>query len=327
VAHSVILLYHRVCDLSSDPQLLCVSPQHFAEHLKVLKMQYRIIRLKDLVRAIQNGRIPERTVVLTFDDGYTDNLYEVRPLLENLKIPATVFIETNQITSGKEFWWDELERLLLQPGKLPETLELSINGTNYLWKLGKSANYSEDEYLYHKHWNVTIENNPTPRQRLYRSVCQLLRPLSEHKRQIVLDKLLTWADSNPTVRETHRTLTPDEVFQLADNELIEVGAHTVTHPVLSRLPKVEQQNEIQKSKICLEEILGHSVPSFSYPYGTLNDYTMETVDIVSDAGFACACSNYPGIVWRRTDLFQLPRFVVQDCDGEEFAHRLDNWIT
>ncbi|MBC8488101.1 MAG: polysaccharide deacetylase family protein [Bacteroidetes bacterium] len=324
--HSAILLYHRVCNLSSDPQMLCVSPQHFAEHMKVLKMQYEIIRLRDLQCALQNGNIPQRMITLSFDDGYNDNLYNALPLLENLKIPATVFIATNQITSGKEFWWDELDRLLLQPGELPETLELSVNGTNYSWKLGNSANYSEDVYLHHKHWNVMVENDPTPRQSLYRSLCQLLRPLSEQKRQIVLDQLLALADSNPMIRDTHRLLTPDEVIQLADKDLVEIGAHTVTHPMLSRLPRVEQKKEIQKSKAHLEEILGHSVPSFSYPYGTLNDYTAETINIVRDAGFTCACSNFPDVVWRRTDLFQLPRFVVRDWDGEEFARHLNNWI-
>ena len=68
-------------------------------------------------------------------------------------------------------------------------------------------------------------------------------------------------------------LSPDEVTQLADGGLIEVGAHSKTHPVFSRLTEAEQWSEINASKIYLEEILGKPVAGFSYPYGGRADYT------------------------------------------------------
>src|SRR5919198_5621208 len=71
--HAVILMYHRVFRTSADPFRLCVSPNHFAEHVEHLRRHYTVLTLCGLARALAAGRIPKRSVVLTFDDGYVDN--------------------------------------------------------------------------------------------------------------------------------------------------------------------------------------------------------------------------------------------------------------
>jgi peptidoglycan/xylan/chitin deacetylase (PgdA/CDA1 family) len=245
-------------------------------------------------------------VVVTFDDGYADNLWNAKPILEKYDLPATVFVTSGHIGSDREFWWDELDRLLLQGGTLPERLRLSLNGTSYEWEFGELA-------------HAGMPQHQTPP---YRSLHQLLRPLPEAERRPVLDELLAWAGAEPVGRSTYRALSPDELFRLAEGNLVEVGAHTVSHPVLSALPATAQLAEVQESKARLEEILGRPVISFAYPYGTRSDYTSETVAVVREAGFACACSNFSGVVRRRTDRFQLPRVIVRDWDGTEFARRL-----
>jgi peptidoglycan/xylan/chitin deacetylase (PgdA/CDA1 family) len=116
------------------------------------------------------------------------------------------------------------------------------------------------------------------------------------------------------------------VFALAEEELIELGAHTVTHPVLSSLPEAGQRHEILMSKSRLQNLLDRPVNSFSYPYGQQAHYTAETVKIVRQAGFSCGCCNFVGVVNRRTDPFQLPRLHVRDCDGDEFAYHLSYWF-
>ncbi len=86
-----------------------------------------------------------------------------------------------------------------------------------------------------------------------------------------------------------------EIQELANGGLVEIGAHTVTHPVLSRVAKDVQCVEIEQSKASLEQMLGRPVKNFAYPYGGRADYAPESVTAVRKAGFESACSNYPGL--------------------------------
>jgi peptidoglycan/xylan/chitin deacetylase (PgdA/CDA1 family) len=298
---------------------MCVTPQHFAEHLEVLQRETAPVSLKKLVQAYKEGNIPARAVAVTFDDGYADNLYGAKPLLERYNIPATVFVANGYIGHEREFWWDELERILLQPGPLPERLTLTINGKTHQWELGDTGD--DGKHQNHRDCGV-IDDGPANRiQRgsLYFSVHRLLQPLSDAQRNKVIDDLLVWAGTKPVRRPTHRTLSFEELHALKQGELIEIGSHTVTHPFLSVLPESVQQNEVWRSKSLLEESIGQPVRSFAYPYG---NYTKETVAIVREAGFDCACSTIVDSVWRGSDLFQLPRMTVENWNGEEFAKRL-----
>ena len=321
----LILLYHRVADLQSDPQLLCVTPEHFKQHLEILRKNAHPMRLQDMVRAWRENKLPRRTVVVTFDDGYADNLLNGKPSLERYDIPATVYVTSGYLGANREFLPDELERLFLQPGSLPHELCLTIKGNTHKWDLGDGSQYSEDEYRHNCSWHVERTENPTPRHHVYRSLCQLLYNLPARDQRAALDDLAEWASIEPVCRQTHRALTPDDVRILAKDGLVEVGSHTVTHPVLSALPVAAQRDEIQRSKICLEEILGHSVNSFAYPYGTRSDYSAETIEIVQEAGYAQACSNFEGFVRQGIDPWQLPRFLVRDWEGDEFSRRLGQW--
>ena len=82
IRQAIVLLYHRVIELPSDPQLLCVSPRNFAEQLQVIRGYGRAIQVKALGKALQSGNRGRPVVVVTFDDGYADNLYHAKPLLE-----------------------------------------------------------------------------------------------------------------------------------------------------------------------------------------------------------------------------------------------------
>ncbi|MDX2099459.1 MAG: polysaccharide deacetylase family protein [Leptolyngbyaceae cyanobacterium bins.59] len=318
---SLILLYHRVADLESDPQLLTVSPTNFAEHLAFLRQHYSPCPLKNLE---PNTPTAHRQIVITFDDGYGDNLHQAKPLLERYSIPATVFVTAGTIGQIEEFWWDELERLLLYPGQLPSRLEVTIAQQTHHWDLGAAA-YSPLERERDRLWTVLDPADPTPRHRVYRELCGLLRPLTADDRHSVLTALQAQAGVDSVGRISHRTLTESEVVDLAQDGLVEVGAHAMTHSVLSQQSSLLQEKEIRSSKAHLEALLGHPVTSFAYPFGTLGDYTAETVKIVRQCGFERACSNYEGAIRHWLDPFQMPRFIVRNWNGDEFAKRLREW--
>src|SRR5439155_20411317 len=89
-SRALILLYQRVVELPfGDPYLLCVAPLHFAEHLEILRSFWRPMRLQQLVEALRSGNLPHRAIAVTLDDGYADNLYNAKPLLELYEIRAT----------------------------------------------------------------------------------------------------------------------------------------------------------------------------------------------------------------------------------------------
>lgn len=316
---AILLLYHRVAEVPTDPQLLCVSPQHFAEHLEVLRRNYHPLSLGSLRRRLALNLWPPRSVVVTFDDGYADNLHQARPLLETADVPATVFVVAGQVDSSQEFWWDELERVLLSTPRLPAQLTLTINGRMHRWDLPGS----DEENL---HWHVLMTSRPTPRQAAYRELASLLRGMEGEARKRLLEQLVAWTGLDANGRSNYRALTGDEVRALAQDGLVEIGAHTVSHPMLSALPLEAQRTEIAHSKRKLEEILGRPVTSFAYPFGGQSDYTADTARLVREVGFDCACSNFPGLITRGVDPYQLPRFLIRDWDGEEFARRLEGWF-
>ncbi len=321
----IILVYHRVTRLATDPQDLAVSPAHFAEHLEVLGKHARVMSLAELVGKLEHNKLPRRGVVITFDDGYADNLHEAKPLLVKHEAPATVFVATGHIGRDQEFFWDEMDRIFLQPGELPAIFELKIADRFYRWDLSHARNYTKQDAAKHRHWHVG-QPAPTMRHTVYRTLCEFIRPMPPEEQQNVVWAVRQWAKVDAHGRASHKSLLREGVIQLAEGGLVEIGAHTAHHPMLSALPVDEQKAEIVSSAKALESILGHPATSFAYPYGSAADYTLDTVKVVREAGFRCACSNFEGSVRKGRDPYQLPRHLVRDWDGDEFARRLRQWF-
>jgi len=93
----IILLYHRVFKATLDPQLLCVTPENFASHMEHLRRNYIVLSLTQLQQMLVEENLPRKAVVVTFDDGYADNLWNAKPILEMYEVPATIFITTGYI--------------------------------------------------------------------------------------------------------------------------------------------------------------------------------------------------------------------------------------
>lgn len=114
-----MLLYHRVAELPVDSFRLAVTPDRFAEQLEEIRTRFQVFRLTELADAIKAGELQRRSVAITFDDGYVDNLVNAKPLLERYEIPATVFVASGHLGSSRNFWWDDLELLCSKDRGLP----------------------------------------------------------------------------------------------------------------------------------------------------------------------------------------------------------------
>lgn len=302
---ALILGYHSIAEPLGDAGSLSVTPQHFDEQLKVLSQIGQVVSLEQLVGGLRDGRVPKRAVVLTFDDGYAHLLRHAKPLLERYQAPATVFVTTGFL--GREFWWDQVEQMLLASSVLPGQLSLQIRDGTYEWMSG----------------DPNRRRAPEPRTQLVQSINRLLLALPAVERDRALAELWAWSGMMPGELTSRRTLTEEELTELATGDLIDIGAHTVTHPVLASLPPAEQRAEIQESKVHLERILGRPVTSFSYPNGSM---TQETRTIVQECGFGCACASHNDIVWERSDHFCLPRFWVRDWNDSAFSQWVRWWL-
>ncbi|MBX2993079.1 MAG: polysaccharide deacetylase family protein [Bacteroidetes bacterium] len=314
----IILMYHRIAEMDVDPWYLCVSPENFAAQLEVLRKRARPMSLQKLAAAVHEGNVPPRAVAVTFDDGYANNLYTAKPLLERYDTPATVFVTTGYLGSQKEYWWDELDQALLQPGTLPPRLSLSMDNNTRDWNLGAASSYTEGEYR-----NDCARGTKSPRLNFYYSVWEWLRPLPDVSRRMMLDAIVSWAGKESCLRPTHRSLLHEEVVTLALGGLVEVGPHTVSHAMLSHHPEDVQRREIEESKKCIENLLSADVASFSYPFGR---YDATTVSIVKQAGFSAACTVENSTIQYGSDPLQLPRFGVFDMNGRVFERQLLQWL-
>jgi peptidoglycan/xylan/chitin deacetylase (PgdA/CDA1 family) len=323
---ATILIYHRVADLPSDWQLMSVTPQHFGEQLEVLRKNYYPMSLRRLQDALQQRKIPKGAVAITFDDGYADNLHNAKPLLEKYDIPATFYVTYGCLDQKREFWWDDLDRMLLQPSSLPPSLTLTVEGKEMSWRVAEELQAPHGAGKGHHTIQTSMEGSNFTRKELYRALHTILRPMREEARNPLLAQVAQWSGSDGKSRQTHSSLTTAELQALGKGGLVEIGAHTVTHPVLSSLTLSEQRAEILGGKRGLEEKLNRLVLSFAYPYGGQTDYSNQTPDVVRDLGFVNACSNFPGIVRKGVDSFQLPRVSTRNWNGDEFSQRMRTWF-
>lgn len=312
LTRGAILLYHRVADLELDPQLLSVTPAHFDEHLQVLRKLALPRTLAQIAHHTEAG-----AVAVTFDDGYEDNLLNAAPALARNGVPATFFITSGVLGKNREFFWDDLERLLLGPHPLPASFSLEIAGERIEMVLEGTP--------HDPRWTV-LRPDLSARTLLYRRLHRALGPLPGSERRAVLERIAAWAGAGVEARQTHRMLTNNQLANLSGLPGVEIGAHSVTHPVLSSLPPEEQRGEIAQSKAVLEEIVARPVESFAYPFGSEDDYGPVAVAAVRDAGFRRAASTTHDTVWRGSDRFRLPRILVRDCDGEAFARLLHQYL-
>ena len=290
---SAVLMYHRVSDLSPDSHRLCVPATDFRDQMLFVKRHYQPWPLTDLAAAAASGDAPSNGIAVTLDDGYLDGLTTAAPILQELGIPATFFINTDRLSERHERHWDILERIFLSGARLPDMLDLhDLAG----WQ--RPARTAED------------------RAGLCQALTELIFPMSQEGRNAVLDRVGVWSGLDLTPRDTHRPMVADEIRELSTRSGLSVGCHTVHHLALPYHSRAVQQQEISDCKVTLEQVTGRAVTSFSYPYGMLSK---TTVEVAGAAGFDVAVTVEGRAIRLGCHRLLIPRVEIMRAPIDEFA--------
>lgn len=290
-----ILYYHRIEKLSEDYNMLAVSPENFDAQMQYICSHYDILNLSDSYDVWDKQGTGDG-VIITFDDGYYDLLYNALPVLERYQIPATMFITTGHIGTEEEFWHDNLHRALFEGKEYKEyfTLEDDIYGGTWATDCLQSK----------------VETYAILRKLFQMAPCE---KRAEYERQ-----LLKWAGITEKGRKNRRTLEESELLTLAQSPYVTIGAHCVSHPSLRWLCREQQRMEILESKSALERMTGKEIKLFSYPFGSRDDYSEITIDILRQANFDKAVVAFGGGIYPDTDAYQMPRYLVRNYGGDGF---------
>ena len=319
---AVVLMYHRIAEPASDVWEIAVSPQNFELHLQVLKQVGNIVSLDELSHRIKTKTLRRNSIAITFDDGYPDNLEVAMPLLEKYKVPATFFITSGNIDTPNEFWWDELEQLVLFTEQLPRNISLKIGDTTLETNLGDEMRLSAVDEQKHRDWKACTEPPPTGRAILFYKIWESLKPLPHRLQQQHMEQVRALAKSAALTRPGYRTMSRQELQALARSKQVTIAAHTVTHPALAYHSSDYQQKEILANKETLQEVIAKKIDLLSYPFGNFNDHT---IDIVSKAGFTAAFSTEEVCAQNNVRPYKLGRFQVKNLSGEQLSSQLKIW--
>jgi len=275
-----ILIFHRV--LAETDPLFPGEPSaaQFDKLCAHLRARFEVLPLSEAVTRLRQGSLPAGALAITFDDGYEDNLSIAAPILCKHHLPATLFIATGYLDGG--CMWND---------KVIAAFRSTRNSEIDLRELGLET--------------YRVGSTADRRAGIDR-VIDATKYLSVVERDERADQILRVAG---TTAPTKLMLDSKSVNKLADWG-VDVGVHTVNHPILARTSSDQAWEEIVESKRRLEELTGKSMRLFAYPNGKPNqDYSREHVTMVQHAGFDAAVSTAWGPATRQSDIFQLPRFT------------------
>jgi len=273
-----VLTFHRVND-DDDPFMPALPTSVFAARMEHIARHYTVLTVEELVDRVRRGRVPGKALALTFDDGYRDNLTHAAPILARYGLPATIFLTTGCIGTREIPWFD---RLALALKTTRQTHLRLVDGC------------------------VLSLESTADRLEAVRIALGGLKGLPDADRREALEQLLRDMGSSPLDDPKRLMLSWDEVGVLRGLGF-SVGAHTVSHPILSRLSPTEAWREINESKLAIERALGIRPGAFAYPNGGTEDVNSLTVRLVADAGFTCAVTTRRGLNTSSTPLLELRR--------------------
>lgn len=287
------MIYHRVL-ADTDPLLPDeMTASTFDWQMRLLHHNFNVLPLSEAIEKLKTGTLPARAACVTFDDGYADNADIALPILQRWSIPTTFFVSTGFLNGGI-MWNDKVTESVRQAKG--ETLDLSAID------LGKYA----------------INNWSERRSALHNIIAAIkYRPIEQ--RSTLTDTITELAAATlPT-----NLMMSDALVGSLHQAGMEIGAHTVNHPILAEMDDDTAYQEITNGKNTLEKLIDSPVTLFAYPNGKpQQDYRAQHVAMLEKLGFQAAVSTAMGVATTTTDTYQLPRFTPWDKTPTKFQLRL-----
>jgi peptidoglycan/xylan/chitin deacetylase (PgdA/CDA1 family) len=282
-----IIMYHGIIRSPLVVSDWCfIDEDIFKMQIGYLKRHFEIISLSEAVERLRNGGIKRPTAVITFDDGYQNNFDVAFPILCKEKIPATIFLTTGLIDTNDTVWYCRFNHVLSQTHRP----FIEWNGFRFdLSTLDLKAKAS-----------VAIQDNLKELPPL-----QLMAAM----RDIIL-KLDADPDCSIEIDSPYRMLNKNAIVEMAASGLVEFGAHTHHHTILSQLSDGERYNEIRQSINAVNKLTGAPCRYFAYPNGRMEDYNMETIEDLEACGIQMAVTTISGPNDRMTPIMELRRYGV-----------------
>lgn len=291
-----ILIFHRVLPLADELFPGEVDAERFDRICHWMGHWFNVMPLDHAAACLKTGTLPSRALAITFDDGYADNHDVALPILRKHGLTATFFVSTGFLDGGR-MWNDSLIELVRHArGPI-----LDLSGVPLL---GLEA--------------LDIGTVQAKRQTVHR-LLKAAKYLSPVQRADAVQQATQLGNA-----ELPRNLMMrlDQVRKLHQSGM-QVGAHTVTHPILTTLQDAAAEAEMRESRRCLEAATGAPVKLFAYPNGRPGeDFGPRDVTLARECGFQAAVTTAPGASNLMTDLFQLPRYTPWKQDRSRFAMQL-----
>jgi peptidoglycan/xylan/chitin deacetylase (PgdA/CDA1 family) len=287
-----VLTFHRVND-DDDPFFPSLPTSVFAARMAHIARHYVVLPLEELVRRMERDAVPHNALALTFDDGYRDNLTHAAPILARHGLSATIFLVSGWIDTPRMPWVDRLAHAI----KTTSRDRVTIDGAT-----APLASRAE---------RLAVLNR----------ALRHLKSVPDVERRASLEQLVGDLAPVPALVLKRLMLTWDEVAALRGLGFA-IGAHTVSHPILSRVTPDEAWEEIRGSKVAIEKAIGSSVHGFAYPNGGVADYDETSAKLVREAGFHFAVTTRHGLNNSRTPRSELRRGGPSEQHLPTFASKL-----
>lgn len=298
VAPTIILMYHRIGAPGDDPLQLFVSPEHFRAQMEVLREVLPVVGFDALDTPASAPR-----AIVTFDDGYLDNLDHAVPVLTDLGIPATFFVTTAALDPAEpEFWWDRLAHLLLTDDA-PPTDAVTVGLAD-----GRSV-------------RVDVRT-PAGRRRCFVLCNERLVYAAPAVQEALLADLAAQLGRSVQCCASHGRMNAAQLRALHDGGLVTIGAHTRHHHCLAALDEADARAEIAGCRSDLAAVLGTPPALLAYPYGAPGTVDERHDALAAEAGYSWACTTRRGAWVGEGSPHALPRVAVFDIGPDEFRSLL-----